>query len=201
MKGCRKISTGAPYIATKAARYYCRRSIIGMREWNMKFFFKVCVASALFFNASAYSAENIYFFHNDHLGSPQEITDIDQSVVWEIGDDPFSAGVPVTEQVSNNIRFPGQYYDEESDLHYNWNRYYDPELGRYITSDPIGMDGGMNTFSYVNSNPLRYVDPNGLEIFNKPIRDFLRKVTGFIGKPKKRAACRYRRGFIGGIRG
>jgi RHS repeat-associated protein len=60
------------------------------------------------------------------------------------------------------LRFPGQYFEEETNLHYNHFRYYDPEIGRYITSDPIGLGGGTNIYSYVVGNALRYVDPLGL---------------------------------------
>jgi len=57
--------------------------------------------------------------------------------------------------------FPGQYYDQETGLHYNYFRYYDPSTGRYITSDPTGLDGGLNTYLYANANPLKYIDPTG----------------------------------------
>ena len=68
----------------------------------------------------------------------------------------------LTGSIDFNFRFPGQYYDTESGLHYNYFRTYDPELGRYLTSDPIGLVGGMNTYTYVENDPVNYIDPLGL---------------------------------------
>ncbi|MCP4403208.1 MAG: RHS repeat-associated core domain-containing protein [bacterium] len=67
------------------------------------------------------------------------------------------------EIVTNNLRFPGQYFDAETGLHYNWHRYYAPRMGRYLRTDPIGFNGGLNPFIYVGSNPVNTIDPWGLK--------------------------------------
>mgnify|MGYP001554069195 CR=1 FL=1 len=63
----------------------------------------------------------------------------------------------------SGVLFAGQYFDNETGLHYNWNRYYSPETGRYIASDPLGLVAGLNVYNYVNGNPLWAIDPLGLE--------------------------------------
>ncbi|SMN12501.1 Rhs-family protein [uncultured Candidatus Thioglobus sp.] len=89
-------------------------------------------------------------------------TNATQHIVWRWKGEAFG-NTPAQELIgiSVNLRFPGQYFDEETNLHYNHFRYYDPELGRYITSDPIGLKGGLNTYSYVDANPLMYYDLEG----------------------------------------
>ncbi|WP_339133385.1 MAG: RHS repeat-associated core domain-containing protein [Candidatus Electrothrix sp. GW3-4] len=108
------------------------------------------------------SAEGAYYYVTDHLGSPQIITDDSGSVVWKAEYLPFGKVNVSVSQIENNLRFPGQYYDAETGLHYNWNRYYDPETGRYIAADPIGLDGGMNLYAYVGSDPVNWYDFEGL---------------------------------------
>lgn len=67
----------------------------------------------------------------------------------------------VFETVENSFRLPGQYNDQETGLHYNWNRYYDPKTGRYLTPDPIGLEGGINPFVYALDNPMILIDDTG----------------------------------------
>jgi RHS repeat-associated protein len=66
--------------------------------------------------------------------------------------------------LSNNFRFPGQYYDSETGLHYNYHRYYNPRTGRYLEKDPIGMKGGINLYVYAENNSVRFSDNEGLKV-------------------------------------
>ena len=107
---------------------------------------------------------SLHFVHVDHLNTPRLITDQNQQAVWRWDqDEAFGANVPL-ENLAGPVfdfplRFPGQYADRETNLHYNYFRDYDPSLGRYVESDPIGLGGGSNTFAYVNGQPLLYFDP------------------------------------------
>ncbi|VAW80717.1 hypothetical protein MNBD_GAMMA12-855 [hydrothermal vent metagenome] len=132
----------------------------------------------------------IYTVHNDHLGTPNAMTNSAGITVWNASYGPFGKGDP-DEDVDNdgnsitlNIRFPGQYYDKESGLHYNYFRVYDPNSGRYITSDPIGLVGGFNTFGYVSGSPIRYHDSKGLKAFDS-LWWVISKLTGGRSVPTK----------------
>jgi RHS repeat-associated protein len=108
--------------------------------------------------------EALYYYHNDHLGTPQLLTDSTGTVSWKAVFTPFGEAVLSLETVENPFRFPGQYYDQETGLHYNWNRYYDPKTGRYLTPDPIGLEGRINLFIYAMDNPLMFLDVSGVTV-------------------------------------
>ncbi len=103
-----------------------------------------------------------FFIHSDHLNTPRMVTDANGEVIWRWISDAFGVG-KAEGSLSLNLRFPGQYFDDESGLHYNYYRDYDPETGRYIQGDPIGLRGGLNNYGYVNGNPIIAVDKKGLE--------------------------------------
>lgn len=135
---------------------------------------------------------SIYTIHTDHLGTPQQVTNKQQEIVWRGDYDAFgnvtvkatpqnktedtqakgwslniinkanAAETTASKPFEFNLRFAGQYEDSESGYYYNWHRYYNPETGRYLTSDPIGLNGGLNTYGYTGQNPVQAVDPWGL---------------------------------------
>ena len=134
------------------------------------------------------TSEVVRYLHSDHLNTPRLATNSTGQVIWRWDGEAFGATVP-NEDVDGdgklttvNLRFPGQYYDAESGLHYNWNRYYDSRIGRYITADPVSVGEHvqstldnlrsgrandqppleLNPYAYVANNPLKYTDPEGL---------------------------------------
>lgn len=114
--------------------------------------------------------DRVWFYHCDHLGTPQEMSDQTGAIVWTANykawgecktENHTKRDIWDSEIITNNIRFQGQYFDQETGLHYNRFRYYSPYVGRFISKDPIGLLGGLNTFAYA-PNPVGWVDPFGL---------------------------------------
>jgi RHS repeat-associated protein len=104
---------------------------------------------------------------SDHLGTPRQIINASKQLRWQWDNtEPFGANAANQNPAgfgvfAYNLRFPGQYFDVETGLHYNYFRDYNPQTGRYVESDPIGLSGGLNTFGYARNNPLRFIDPSG----------------------------------------
>lgn len=117
---------------------------------------------------AAVRPDGVYYIHTDHLNTPRQIEDVQGEAVWAWNDETFGDNAPDEDPRNTgtsfqfNLRMPGQYFDAETGLHYNYFRYYDPTTGRYVTSDPIGLAGGLNTYSYALQNPLIYFDHLGL---------------------------------------
>ncbi len=113
---------------------------------------------------------NVYRLYADHLNTPRAIADTTNKVVWRWQSDAFGTTAANEDadgdgtQFNYNLRFPGQYLDQETGLHYNYFRDYNPHTGRYVQSDPIGLAGGLNTYIYVGNNPLYWIDPLGLAV-------------------------------------
>jgi RHS repeat-associated protein len=136
-----------------------------------------------------------YWYHNDHLGTPQKLTTTSGAVAWSAKFTSFGdAQVDAASTVDNNLRFAGQYYDSETGLHYNYHRYYDPKLGRYLRADPsheifppesgvpflipdlVDMPQDLIPYTYVKNNPIIYSDDDGL---------FRKQVLKCLKNPKK----------------
>ena len=116
----------------------------------------------------------IYYYHNDHLGTPQELTNSLGEVVWLNYSQAWGGSyetkcfakeldsLDVSADLLQPIRFQGQFFDGETNLHYNRFRYYDSDVGMFVSRDPIELEGGLNTFTYV-PNPTSWIDPSGLQ--------------------------------------
>jgi RHS repeat-associated protein len=129
-----------------------------------------------------------YAVQSDHLNTPRRLIQSDGQVAWQWAYSAFgdeqptvasnrfantslnqSFGTTTVPAVTFNLRYPGQYFDQESNLHYNYHRSYSATTGRYTQSDPIGLDGGWNRFGYVGQNPLSFTDPDGFQTTALPI--------------------------------
>jgi RHS repeat-associated protein len=119
---------------------------------------------------------NVFYFHKDHLGTPRELTDTDGNLQWtatyKAWGNVLQAATPCLQAIKQvesgpfeqvqALRFQGQYFDIETGLHYNRFRYYDPDIGRFVSQDPISLNGGNNLYQFA-PNPGRWIDPFGLE--------------------------------------
>ena len=121
----------------------------------------------------------VYHVVPGHLNEPRALLSSNGTVAWQWESDAFGVG-QASGVLTYNLRFPGQQYDAETGLHYNNARYYDPTTGRYRSSDPLGILGGLGTYTYANGNPLSFVDPEG----ELP----LPVVTGLVGAAANTAA-------------
>ena len=125
----------------------------------------------------------VYYVHTDYLSTPRLITNIFGTTKWSWSyADPHGNSSPISTGITYNLRFPGQYADQESGLFYNMNRYYNPTIGRYTQVDPIGLNGGINPYAYVDNNPINAIDSSGLSsndvfLLRKTFNDTVNNMT------------------------
>ncbi|WP_336028529.1 RHS repeat-associated core domain-containing protein, partial [Acinetobacter pittii] len=110
------------------------------------------------------TATKTYWIATDAQNTPRRLINAADgtTTVWAWDSTAFGVGLPSVQTVKFNLRFPGQYYDEVTKQHYNHNRFYNPVLGRYVEPDRIGLEGGLNPYIYVDSNPINSIDVTGL---------------------------------------
>ena len=134
--------------------------------------------------------DELYYIHVDHRQAPISLTNAQRKVVWqaELSDNLYASPLAYNHGrlgfIKFNLRGSNQYFDAETGLHYNWHRYYKPSTGRYLTPDPIGLAGGLNLFSYVQNDPVNYIDPEGLS----PAGAFIKLSKKLYGKVMRPAA-------------
>ena len=107
----------------------------------------------------------IVWLHPNHLGAPEAATSATGDLVWRASYDAFGAATVNSFGFQLALRLPGQYADDDTGLHYNRQRYYDPARGEYLSPDPLGTPDGPNPYAYAAFNPLRFIDPDGLILF------------------------------------
>jgi RHS repeat-associated protein len=155
---------------TTVFHYDFRGHIIGESDQDGNFTYEYLYKGGSRLALVDVASGEIFSFLNDRLGTPQMLADSTNTIVWEGIYKPFGeTDVNPNSSVVNNFRFPGQYYDEETGFHYNYHRYYDPQTGRYLTPDPIGLLGGINLFIYADGDPVNLIDPDGLESLVAPV--------------------------------
>ncbi|KRD39383.1 hypothetical protein ASE35_03220 [Lysobacter sp. Root916] len=144
----------------------------------------------------------LHYVQADHLGTPRNVIDpvAETSVwAWQLGNEAFGDSAPNQDPDNNgaafvfDLRFPGQRYDASSGLNYNYFRDYESITGRYGTSDPIGLNGGVNTYLYVDADPLSVIDRHGLmgQVIGQAVCEFVASIGGYWHKRKEDHYSRY----------
>jgi RHS repeat-associated protein len=134
-----------------------------------------------------YRGGQMYYVSNDRLARPEVATNASNGIVWRAANAAFDRTVSTDAIGGLNISYPGQYFDSESGLYNNGRRYYESGTGRYIQSDPIGIVAGVNTYAYVNGNPLLRIDRRGL--ISSAAKEILIDLTFDVGAAIIVAAC------------
>jgi len=118
------------------------------------------------------ASPQLYYVHTDHINRPIRMSTTAKVMVWQAEWDPWGGVQSLTGSLAQNLRFPGQWFQIETGLHYNWHRHYDPSIGRYTQPDPLGFVDGPSVYAYAKSSPQDNVDPDGRQ--SKDWNDFER---------------------------